>query len=137
MLCLTGFNMGANQVSWMSGHWLRQDGPAWSEESWLNRGHFAVGVGASGRGELTTSYEFMRIADDSDGKLTFWGAPEGRPPVAFKMVSISANQVVFENPKHDYPTRISYRREGKMLIATISGPGGSNAQTWRYRRARD
>ena len=42
--------------------------------------------------------------------------------------------LVFENPAHDYPTRITYRRDGDRLVATISGPNGANPMSWRYRR---
>jgi hypothetical protein len=137
MLVLTAFNLGTRRLEWMSGHWLQERGQGWSEESWIQRGHVLVGVGASGSGEVTRSYEFMRIDNDQEGNLTFWGAPQGQPPVPFKMTSMTPNDVVFENPEHDYPTRISYRREGKTLIATTSGPGGSNPLTWHYRRVRD
>ena len=51
-----------------------------------------------------------------------------------KLVSAAANSVVFENPAHDFPTRIAYRRHGKVLTATISGPGGAGSQSWRYVR---
>jgi hypothetical protein len=43
-------------------------------------------------------------------------------------------EAVFENPHHDFPQRIVYRREGKALIATVSLNDGSNAMSWRYRR---
>ncbi|HYJ83135.1 MAG TPA: DUF6265 family protein, partial [Allosphingosinicella sp.] len=114
--------------------WI-QGGPgdSWTEEYWTEpRADIMLGTGLSGKGLEVKSFEFMRIQG-----ATFWGSPQGQPAVPFKMTSMTPNVVVFENPKHDYPTRISYQREGKMLIATVSGPGGSNPQTWRYRRVRD
>ena len=78
----------------------------------------------------------MRIAVDSNGKLTFWGSPDGKPPVPFRLTEAGPNLLAFENPAHDYPTRITYRREGEQLTATISGPNGAKPQNWRYRRAR-
>lgn len=140
MLCLTAFNLTpGDRPFWLSGHWVHEDKErsAWTEESWLSRGQMLVGVGLSGSGETTKSYEYMRIDKDKDGRLTFWGSPQGTTPVPFRMTSLSAAEVVFENPAHDFPTRISYRREDDVLIATVSGPGGANAQTWRYRRVRD
>lgn len=121
----------AHQLRWMSGQW-RQAGPgdAWAEEYWTEpRDDIMLGSGLSGKGPKVTGFEFMRIQGND-----FWGSPQGRPAVAFRMVEMQRDFVVFENPKHDYPTRISYRREGRMLVATTSGPGGSNPQTWRYRR---
>jgi hypothetical protein len=52
--------------------------------------------------------------------------------VAFPAVETGAARVTFENLSHDYPTRIAYSRSGNRLTASISGPGGANAQTWVY-----
>lgn len=140
MVCLTGFTLTPGERPfWLGGHWVREDKAkgSWTEESWLARGDLMVGVGMSGSGEKARSFEFMRIAKDKDGVMTFWGSPQGGPPVPFKMVSLSAAEVVFENPAHDFPTRIRYRREDDLLIATVSGPEGKDAQTWRFRRVGD
>jgi hypothetical protein len=110
---------------------------SWSEESWLSRGKMLVGVSMSGSGDVAKSYEFMRIETGKDGRTTFWASPQGRSPVPFRMISLSAAEAVFENPANDYPTRITYRRSDDVLVATISGPGGTNAESWRYRRLRD
>lgn len=43
-------------------------------------------------------------------------------PVKFKLTSSSANQLVFENPAHDFPQKISYTLETEgSLMAEISG----------------
>lgn len=137
MTLSTGFSVvmpPVHELRWMSGHWIhRGPGGDWAEEWWTEpRDDIMLGTGLSGKGLGVKSFEFMRIQGRD-----FWGSPQGAPAVAFRIVKIEPNLVVFENAKHDYPTRISYRREGKMLVATISGPSGANAQTWRYRRVRD
>lgn len=140
ILFLTAFNLTpGDRPFWLSGHWVHEerDRSSWTEESWLGRGDVMVGVGTSGSGGVTKSYEFMRIAKDEEGRTTFWASPQGAAPVPFKMVSLSPAEVVFENKENDYPSRISYRREDDVLIATISGPAGRNAKTWRYRRVGD
>jgi hypothetical protein len=133
----TGFSIlmpPAYELRWMSGHWIHAaPGGAWAEEYWTEpRSDIMLGTGLSGKGLEVTSFEFMRIQG-----ATFWGSPKGKPPVPFRIVEMERNFVAFENREHDYPTRISYRLEGKMMVATTSGPGGSNLQTWRYRRVRD
>lgn len=40
----------------------------------------------------------------------------------------------FENPAHDFPQRIVYRRTGDSMVATISALNGSNAMSWTYMR---
>ena len=122
---------------WMSGDWVEETATGWTEEHWSHpRGRVMLGTGLSGKGAAAADFEFMRIAPDRDGSLAFWGAPRGRPAVPFRLVSASDDAVLFENPRHDYPTRIAYRREGAMLVAEISGPGGVHPMRWRYRRAR-
>lgn len=122
---------------WMSGDWVREESGRWTEEHWSRpRAGLMLGTGRSGLGESVQSFEYMRIARDSDGRLTFWGSPGGAPAVAFRAVDTGPAKVVFENPAHDFPTRVGYSRKGDMLTATISGPGGAHAQSWRYRKAR-
>jgi len=121
-------------LAWMSGRWVEEKDGRWTEENWsAPRGGVMLGTGLSGTGGTADDYEFMRIAAGPNG-LAFWGSPKGKPAVAFRLVSAERNAVVFENPKHDYPTRIAYRLDGAILTATISGPGGSRPMRWRYRR---
>ncbi len=43
-------------------------------------------------------------------------------PVAFKLTSLSPNQLVFENPTHDFPTKITYLKISQdSIVASISG----------------
>ncbi|MDF2452151.1 MAG: putative lipoprotein [Bacteroidota bacterium] len=43
-------------------------------------------------------------------------------PVSFKLVGFSDKQLVFENPTHDFPTKITYNRITEdSLVASISG----------------
>lgn len=139
MILSTGFSQlpRTAHLGWLGGRWVQEGPDGWAEESWtLPRGGVMLGTGLTGKGDKARSFEFMRIADDANG-IAFWGSPGGRTPVAFPLVEAGPKDVAFENPQHDYPTRISYRREGKALIATTSGPGGANPQRWRYRRAGD
>ncbi|MDI1255101.1 MAG: DUF6265 family protein [Flavobacterium sp.] len=51
------------------------------------------------------------VSDQNNGK-----------PVAFKMTSATEKQVVFENPSHDFPQKITYNLIKKdSLVAEISG----------------
>jgi hypothetical protein len=137
MTLSTGFSAitpPVQDLGWLSGHWIHQGpGGDWAEEWWTEpRGDIMLGTGLSGKGPEVRSFEFMRIQG-----ADFWGSPQGSPAVAFRIVTKEPSLVVFENPRHDYPTHISYRREGRILVATTAGPGGANARTWRYRRVRD
>lgn len=129
--------VGTADLRFLSGHWVQEGPGGWTEERWSEpRGGVMLGTGLSGKAGRATSFEFMRIADGPSGPV-FWGSPGGKAAVAFPLAGYAPNAVRFENPAHDYPTQILYKREGRFLTATTTGPGGSNPQTWRYRRVRD
>lgn len=124
-----------SELAWLSGAWVSETEEGWTEELWTApRGGILLGTNRSGKKERITGFEFMRIAQDGEGGIDFWGSPAGKPAVAFRLTSSGQREAVFENSKHDYPTRIIYRRNGKMLVATVSGPGGSNPLSWTFKR---
>ena len=126
----------AEDLGWLAGSWVAEEpGQSWTEERWAKpRGGVMLGTSLSGKGGEAGWFEFMRIAAGEDGRLAFHASPGGAPAAAFPLVASGAREAVFENPAHDYPTRIVYRREGKVLSATISGPGGAKARSWRFRK---
>ena len=126
----------AEDFGWLAGTWVAEEaGRNWTEERWAApRGGVMLGTSLSGQGEEAGWFEFMRIAADEDGRLAFHASPGGAPASAFPLVSSGTREAVFENPAHDYPTRIVYRRVGQVLSATISGPGGAKPRSWRFRR---
>ena len=125
-----------SSLTWLSGAWSQKGGEQrWAEEYWTPpRGHIMIGAGLTGQGGTTRSFEHMRILADEQGRIIFYGMPGGALAVAFPLVRLEPNLVVFENPTHDYPQRISYRRNGEQLIATVSKIDGSNAESWTYDR---
>lgn len=54
-------------------------------------------------------------------------------PVIFKMTKSDSNQLVFENPKHDFPQKISYTKITKdSIVAAISGVVSGKTQSESY-----
>ncbi len=126
---------GIDKAAWLAGHWTVETEGRWTEERWAPpRGGMMLGTSLTGKGAAASSFEYMRIAAGPDGGLVFWGSPDGKPAVPFRAVDAGPTYLAFENPAHDYPTRITYRREGDVLTATVSGPGGANPMSWRYKR---
>ncbi len=68
----------------------------------------------------TTEYEFVVVRTGSQG-LEYVAMPSGQPGGVFKATRVSASEAIFENPAHDFPSRIAYRRADGGLIATIDG----------------
>ena len=127
-----------NQLAWMRGAWVTEHGGMRVEEHWTPpRAGTMMAVGRTMRGERTVFYEFLRIEQTSDGGLTYHAAPKGRSPATpFKAVEVTADRIVFENPQHDFPTRITYWKEGADgMGARVEGKDGKGAESWTYKRA--
>lgn len=124
-----------DDLGWLAGDWVREDGERWTEESWTApRGGVMLGVSRSGRGEALREFEFIRIAAGEDGAISYIAMPQGGAPVAFALVRHDTASATFENPAHDYPQRIVYARDGDTLTATISAIDGSKPRRWTSRR---
>lgn len=133
LLALSATGRTADLPDWLTGEWLQKRDDRWTEEVWtLARGGTMIGVGRTGRGESLRSWEVMRIVRAADGSLAFHGAPEGGPATVFPLVSQGVRDIIFANPEHDYPQRIRYWREGRLLMAETARMDGSQAQNWTY-----
>jgi hypothetical protein len=108
-------------LAWMTGAWTGTMGKAGIEEHWIApRAKTMLGVSRTTAGERTVAFEFLRIEQRADG-LYYVAQPGGRAPVDFKLTALGERTATFENPKHDHPKIIRYRREGDTLVAEIEG----------------
>jgi hypothetical protein len=123
-------------LAWMSGHWeTRAARGSWTEEVWsAPRAGAMLGYSRSGAGVQMREFEFLRVEAGTDGVPAYLAQPGGGTAVAFRLVAHGRTSATFENPRHDFPQRIVYRRSGDTMVATISAIDGSNAMSWTYRR---
>ncbi|MES2151634.1 MAG: DUF6265 family protein [Pseudomonadota bacterium] len=121
------------ELGWLAGDWQQMKGALDTEEHWITpKGGSMMAINRSTRDGKTVEFEFLRIVE-RDGKLIYIASPYGRPPVEFPATSVEAGKVVFENPSHDFPTRIIYSAESAdVVLARIDGKGRSMA--WRFLR---
>ena len=72
----------------------------------------------------TLHFESITLQQKGE-ELTYSAAVKGQnndKPVAFKLTTATEKQMIFENPKHDYPQKISYTQiTPDSLVAKISG----------------
>jgi hypothetical protein len=112
-----------SRLGWISGHWCQDDGRQRIEERWLDpRGGLLLGAGRTVVDGKATAFEFLRI-EVRDGAVTLLAQPNGAPPVPFRLTASGADWGRFENPAHDFPKRVEYRRTATGLHAQIAGPG--------------
>ena len=121
-------------LDWLAGYWLSCDERMDVAETWSERrGGIMLGTSIT-TGDDAFSWEQMRIEADGDG-LTLHAQPRGREPTAFPLVRGGAGEAVFENPAHDFPQRVIYRRSGDRLTGRIEGLGGEDGYEWHFRSA--
>lgn len=108
-------------LAWISGCWENTRGKRYNEEHWMKAaGNNMLGMSRTLNDGRAVEYEFLRIHEDK-GDIYYTAKPSGQAEASFKLISWKANEVVFENPAHDFPQRIIYRRNGDTLQARIEG----------------
>jgi Domain of unknown function (DUF6265) len=122
--------------AWLAGSWEMKAGERWGDEHWTSpRGGTMFGTARIGRGEQLIEWETTRIAPDEQGRLAFWASPKGVPATKFVASEQTATSVSFVNTGHDYPQRVRYWREGRVLRAEIALADGTRAIRFEYNRA--
>lgn len=118
--------------TWMTGAWSHSDGDKWADEYWTPpRGGLMIGASRSGTGGKLTFFEHMRIVKEDEG-LVFIAIAGDQKAVRFVEEQRLIEEIVFDNPAHDYPQRIHYWRDGKKLKARISLIDGSKATEFSF-----
>ena len=119
-----GFQAAAANIAdlaWMSGCWTLSSGTRTITEFWLPpAGGSMLGMSRTVSTGKTIAYEFIVLRAAAPG-LEYVARPSGQTEAIFTSTKISSSEAVFENPAHDFPTRITYRRSRSGLTATIDG----------------
>ena len=124
-----------DRLAWMTGCWAFRDARGrLVEEQWSSpRAGVMFGYSRTtrasngGAADTLLLYETTRIYEASDGALVFAASPSGQQPDEFRWKSDLASLekgVTFENPAHDFPQRVIYRRvggSGDSLVARVEG----------------
>src|SRR5262245_1356494 len=101
-----------DQLQWIAGCWTMMSGGGVIEEQWMApSGGTMLGMSRTVRGGKTTEYEYLQIREEGAG-LVYDARPAGQTPTIFPLRDITADRVTFENPTHDFPQRIIYRKIG-------------------------
>lgn len=138
--CLIAIVFSIADIAWISGDWQTEPGGKRQiEEHWTNvAGASMLGMSRTVAGEKTVEFEYLRIEQRADG-IYYVAHPKARcPGTDFKLTRASATEAVFENPQHDFPKRIIYRKTGDdALTATIDAGEGTKAISFSFRKIRD
>ena len=109
-------------LKWMAGSWK---GAMWGGEF---HAYYSTPEGGKmlshsflKKGGKQSFYEFEKF-DVQQGQVVYIPFPGGRKAKHFLLKQSSRATAVFENPKKDYPTRITFERDADLLQITLSDP---------------
>lgn len=119
-----------DQMTWLQGCWIQTKPNGAVEELWMAPGGGTMlGLGRTVRDGKLRDYEFVRIVE-ADGSLAYVAEPSGQAKATFALKSLTADEAVFEDPAHDFPQRVIYRRVGGDAVAgRIEGQIGGQAKS--------
>jgi len=113
------------RASWLLGNWGNNSNEALFKETWHQKNdstYFAESIVIIEND--TVFYEKVNLVETNDSLIYIVSVKNQNKekPVAFVMTKSSKNELTFENPKHDFPTKIVYTKiTNDSLVATIYG----------------
>lgn len=113
--------MDINRLQWLAGCWEQRSAARVTQEQWMApAGGSMHGMSRTVAGASTRAWEWLRIAPH-EGRLSYIALPSGQKETAFAATAITDTLAVFENPAHDFPQTISYRRvSADSVVARIA-----------------
>lgn len=146
LLLLSLFTLAGNSapgtasepLGWMSGCWRMTRGTTVIDEQWLSPlGGMLLGNGRTVKSGKVQEYEFIVLRISATG-ATYEAHPSGQDSATFTSRTAPAgDQVVFENPTHDFPQKVGYRRvSADSLLAWIEGNMGNGNKKIEFPYAR-
>ncbi|MBB2149138.1 DUF6265 family protein [Pedobacter gandavensis] len=116
------------QLEWLTGKWIRTNSKTgqsgyetWKKDARSN----LIGKGVTLKGKETLFEEIMTFSFKEKALYFVVSVSGEKQPTYFKLTELGPDGFTCENPKHDFPKKITYKRNGKNLKAVISGDGKS------------
>ncbi len=116
-------------AEWILGNWEDKDDKGSTVENWTKKTDSSfVGESIVMEGKDVVFREDIQLIQRKDSlfyMVTIAEENDGKP-VSFYATKATASQLVFENPKHDFPKKIAYSKiNNDSIVASIYGSVGS------------
>ncbi|MCX2451507.1 DUF6265 family protein [Pedobacter sp. PLR] len=114
------------KLEWLTGKWKRTNPKAGESghEIWAKSGPLKlIGKGVTLKGTTPTFIENLEFSVKGKDIYYIVMMEGDEQPTYFKLTSLAADGFTCENPEHDFPKKIRYKRTGKNMKAVISGGG--------------
>jgi hypothetical protein len=117
------------KADWFLGRWENKTPEGTFSEEWtIGNDSLYIGESYFINNNDTLFAETVRLEQRKNDLFYIVSVPNQNEeqPVAFKLTSSTIDYLVFENPEHDFPKKITYKLVTKdSLYAEISGDGKS------------
>ena len=119
------YSQKAEELRWLVDTWTIDTGQGLVVEKWqiLNDSTLSGSSVFVKTGKDTIPQELLELSHRK-GQWTYISTVQGQnnnQPVPFKMIFLKDTEFICENPTHDFPQRVSYRRIRRELFASIEG----------------
>lgn len=135
LLAAGGVHAGTD-LNWLQGDWCGERKGVQNEEHWGSpKAGVMLGWHRDTRDGQLAGFEFMRITFDAEG-IRFHAQPGGKPETIFPATTHEPGRIVFEQPGHDFPKRVTYRREedGRLFARIDDGTDTGPSMEWTWSR---
>ncbi len=122
--------VSVQDLGWLSGCWASVGREPGSGETWTSTdGGTLFGLSRTVKGGRTVAHEFLQIREAAPGQVVLIALPSGQSETTFPLVRVTGQEAVFENPQHDFPQRVLYRRDKDRLTGRIEGRIGGQERS--------
>lgn len=116
------------KLTWLVGKWNRTNAKAGESgyETWEQVNALKLtGKGVTLKEKQVVFLEHLELSMQGSDIVYAVRLKEEKTPVFFKLTEINKDGFTCENPRHDFPKKIVYTRDGENVKAVISGNGES------------
>ena len=123
---------------WLLGSWLADSGQRVVTETWVEASATTfegAGVTRARADGKVVDGEALRLVAMADAVFYVAKVAHNDYPVAFRLTTCDAERLVFENPGHDFPRRLEYRRIDADRMEVFVSDGAERGFRLDFRRS--
>jgi Domain of unknown function (DUF6265) len=120
-------------AAWLGGCWELSARGRVTHEQWMApRGGLMTGMSRTVVRDTAREYEYLRLQVQS-GRVVYVAHPSGQQETTFPATMLTDTLLMFNNPSHDFPQQISYRKVSiDSIVARIEGPQGGQVRSINF-----
>jgi hypothetical protein len=123
---------------WLLGSWLADSGQRVVTETWIEASATTfegAGITRARTDGKVVDGEALRLVAMADAVFYVAKVAHNDYPVAFRLTTCDAERLVFENPGHDFPRRLEYRRIDADRMEVFVSDGAERGFRLDFRRS--